>query len=111
MRWLTLLVVSGLGAIGNAQQTAEVREQYRRFALEHAGDPARGAILFRQHEKLVCSNCHEISAAEKSGPNLDGIADKYSRADLIQQLLEPSAAIKPGYESVTVVTRPGICSG
>jgi putative heme-binding domain-containing protein len=107
MRWLTLLVVSGLATMGNAQQSPEVREQYRRFALEHAGDPARGALLFRQHEKLVCSNCHEIAAAEKSGPNLDGIADKYSRADLIQQLLEPSASIKPGYESVTVITKQG----
>ncbi len=44
---------------------------------------------------------------EKSGPNLDGVGDKFSRAELIQQVLEPSAQIKPGFEQAVIVTSQG----
>ena len=87
----------------------ESRESYRTFAMQNDGDARRGETLFTQDQKLVCTNCHRIVGAEKSGPNLDGIADKYSRAELIKHILEPSAAIKPGYELATLVHAIGAC--
>jgi putative heme-binding domain-containing protein len=63
--------------------------------------------LFRTDKKLLCANCHRITGAEKSGPNLDGIADKYRRPDLVEHILKPSLSIKPGYEQSTVVTKDG----
>ncbi len=38
---------------------------------------------------------------------MDGIADKYPRRELIEQILRPSATIKAGYEQSTIVTRDG----
>lgn len=90
--------------------TAEPLEQidaYRQFALKHPGNAKAGEQLFLTEKKLACANCHRITGAEKSGPNLDGIADKYSRPELIEHILRPSAFVKPGYEQATVTTRDG----
>jgi putative heme-binding domain-containing protein len=85
----------------------EQAENYRQFALTHAGDARAGQRLFEADKNLACTNCHRITGAEKSGPNLDGIADKYSRRELIEQILRPAASIKPGYEQATVTMRDG----
>lgn len=82
-------------------------DEYRRYALEHPGEVAAGERLFKTHKQLACANCHVISGLEKSGPNLDGIADKYPRPELIRHILEPSAFIQPGYELATIVTKAG----
>ena len=66
-----------------------------------------GEQLFLNEKKLACANCHHITGIEKNGPNLDGIADKYSRRDLIEHILKPSLSIKPGYEQSIVTTLDG----
>ena len=92
-----------------AQEPLERSElaAYRGFARTHKGDAAAGKILFEQNEKLSCTDCHRVTGMEKSGPNLDGIGDKYTRAELIRQILDPSESIKPGYEQALIVTRQG----
>ena len=92
-----------------AAEPSEQIETYRQFALEHPGDAKAGERLFRTEKKLACATCHNITGAEKNGPNLDGIADKYSRRDLIENILKPSMSIKPGYEQ-TIVTTTGVRS-
>lgn len=104
--WSTGLISCG-PVVAAEKPPAAIREAYRRYALEHPGDPEAGQALFRSDQKLVCTNCHVITGIEKSGPNLDGIADKYSRRELIKHILEPNAFIQPGYEQVTVVTKAG----
>jgi putative heme-binding domain-containing protein len=93
--------------IARAQEPAQQIDVYRKFALDHFGDAKVGEQLYQKEKKLVCVNCHNITGAEKAGPNLDGIADKYSRAELIENILRPSLSIKPGYEQSTIVTKDG----
>jgi putative heme-binding domain-containing protein len=107
-----ILVASALIFVGQtgatvADDSAPQLDQYRQFAIEHSGDATAGEQLYRKETKLACANCHNITGAEKNGPNLDGIADKYSRRDLIENILRPSLSIKPGYEQTTITTRDG----
>ncbi|MEZ6061033.1 MAG: PQQ-dependent sugar dehydrogenase [Planctomycetaceae bacterium] len=97
----------GLQQVPADTTSAEI-EAYREFAMAHLGDPERGRRLFEEHETLSCTACHRITGLEKSGPNLDGIGDKFTRTELIRQVLEPSAEIKPGYEQTVVVTSDGV---
>ena len=86
-------------------QERDRRETFRRYALDHPGSAPAGMRLFKNDPKLVCTNCHRITGQEMSGPNLDGIADKYSRSELIEHIFEPSRSIQPGYETVTTSAR------
>lgn len=91
----------------SAERAREEQQAYRDYALKQAGNAQAGERLFRQHERLACGNCHVVTGAEKSGPNLDGIGDKYSREELIRHVLEPNVFIQPGYEQVTIATQNG----
>jgi len=44
---------------------------------------------------------------EKSGPNLDGIADKYTPEALARQVLYPSEFIAHGFEQINILTTDG----
>jgi putative heme-binding domain-containing protein len=102
-----LFVVSLAGSRNVAAEPVAQIEAYRQFALENPGNAAAGKKLYASEKKLACENCHRITGAEKSGPNLDGIADKYSRRELIEHILRPNAAVKPGYEQATLILRNG----
>jgi putative heme-binding domain-containing protein len=91
-----------------ADEQNDQRQSYLRYAMEHDGNAERGAQLFRSHAKLVCADCHNITGLEKSGPNLEGVADKFSREELIRQILYPNESIKPGFEEVVIVTVDGL---
>lgn len=91
----------------DAQETTDPRAEYLRFAMEHDGDPENGELLYKTHKLLQCTNCHNIVGMEKSGPNLDGVADKFNRRELIRQVLYPSESLKPGFEQVTILTQEG----
>lgn len=81
--------------------------EYERFALEHAGDATAGEKLFRTHDGLRCTKCHNVTGLEKCGPNLDGAGDKFTRKELIREILAPSETIKPGFEPMTLVLHDG----
>ena len=76
------------------------------YALSHDGDLKRGQEVF-ENDKAQCANCHRITGKEKSGPNLDGIGDKYTRKELVTHILDPSLQIAPGYEQATVLLEDG----
>lgn len=99
-----LLTCRHADAVENDQ---EQRYAYLQYAMENEGDANRGEQLFLHHRKLVCTNCHNITGKEKSGPNLEGISDKFSRQQLIEEVLFPSKSIKPGFEQVIIATRDG----
>lgn len=101
-----MILVSATPALAQGE-AAHKRDEYRQYALSHAGDAARGEKLFTSHQQLACANCHSLTGLEKAGPFLDGIADKYPRAELIKHILEPSLFIQPGYELVTIATKQG----
>ncbi len=61
------------------------------------GDASRGRELFLQQ---ACFACHTVSAQEPpKGPMLGGIARRYSRAELCESIIKPSAKIAQGFES------------
>lgn len=107
--YLLLIVLSNLlVAISfGAPPIGDPRVAYRQFALEHDGDVERGKQLFNNQVKCQCSNCHNLTGMEKSGPNLEGIAEKFDREELIKHLLFPSEFIAPGFEQVNIVTKDG----
>ena len=70
------------------------------------GNPVRGAIAFHK-TTMACALCHQANAGGRQlGPDLT--AKREVTVDhLIQSLLEPSAQIKQGYESIAVQTEDG----
>lgn len=105
-----ILPAPGAGAPdtpGVDEKLPEPMAEYARYALKHHGDVAAGEKLFRTHSDLKCTNCHNVTGMEKSGPNLDGVGDKFSREELIREILLPSDSIKPGFAQLTLVLRDG----
>src|SRR5262249_13171827 len=67
-----------------------------------AGDGAGGRGVF---VKAGCATCHSGSAA--LGPDLSGVAGRFSRADLFTAILQPSKDVSPRYRTTAVTTHDG----
>ena len=87
------------------------REQYR-AAAAGGGDPKAGKHVFASAQAR-CSDCHLVGdSARRAGPDLLGIADKYSRSAIIDSILRPSAELVAGYAvSVFVLASGDIHTG
>jgi putative heme-binding domain-containing protein len=78
-------------------------EQARDGALRAEGDAKLGAQLFI---KQGCIACHTVSKKEPpKGPYLGGIAQRYSRTELIESILKPNAKIAQGFTTHYFITR------
>jgi putative heme-binding domain-containing protein len=66
------------------------------------GDAIRGRSVF---EKASCAACHSGTLA--IGPDLHGVAARFSRDDLLTAILEPSKDIAPQYRAVQLVMKDG----
>ena len=83
-------------------------EDYRRFALQHDGEAARGRELFNNEQSAACSKCHSIDGkGGKAGPDLFAVGDKFGRREMIDAVLAPSATIAVGYGTTMVETKSG----
>ena len=72
-------------------------EQVVAIALKGKGDAKAGA---EQFTKLGCIACHTTRADEApKGPFLGGIGTRYSRTELCESILKPSAKIAQGFET------------
>ncbi len=100
----TLISSSALNCFGGEP---DARPQYLDYAIQHVGDAERGKELFNDSKKAGCSNCHLLTGMERSGPNLDGIADKYPGEQLARQILYPSEFIAHGFEQINILTNSG----
>jgi putative heme-binding domain-containing protein len=67
-----------------------------------AGDPERGRAVFT---KASCASCH--SGAQSLGPDLHGVAGRFSRDDLFTAILQPSKDISPRYRTTLLATADG----
>jgi putative heme-binding domain-containing protein len=67
-----------------------------------AGDAERGRQVFT---RASCSTCH--SGAQALGPDLQGVAGRFSRADLFTAILQPSKDVAPRYRTTLIVTADG----
>ncbi|MGL4551638.1 MAG: c-type cytochrome, partial [Gemmataceae bacterium] len=75
----------------------------RLLAIDWAkGDAGRGAAVF---VKASCAACHSGAAA--LGPDLAGVAKRFSRADLLTAIVRPSKDVSERYRTTRVVTARG----
>jgi putative membrane-bound dehydrogenase-like protein len=83
-------------------------ESYAKYAAAHDGDPAAGNTLFHNVQSVGCIKCHTVGTTGGIvGPNLSGIALKYDKAKLIDDVLYPSKQIESGYEQTIIRTTSG----
>ena len=94
---LTKLGLDRTGAPA-AKTIAEMKyEDVVKIAIAAKGDPKMGEQFFLRQG---CIGCHTISAKEPpKGPMLGGILTRYSRAEVCESILKPSAKIAQGFES------------
>ena len=71
------------------------------------GNIVRGAILFHQGN-INCAKCHRNKAErDRIGPDLSRMDQKTTDAFIVESILNPSKAIKKGFETVNVTTMEG----
>jgi putative heme-binding domain-containing protein len=74
-------------------------------AIKIKGDAGQGRDLFLRQG---CIACHTTTPNEPpKGPMLGGIATRYSRAELCESIMKPSAKIAQGFESQWFDTKKG----
>jgi putative heme-binding domain-containing protein len=67
-----------------------------------AGVAGRGQRVFVQ---ASCASCH--SGTQALGPDLAGVASRFSRDDLFTAILQPSRDVSPRYRGTVLTTRDG----
>lgn len=83
-------------------------EVFRKQAFEAGGDVARGQKLFADVNGLACAKCHAVAGQGGAvGPDMTGIAAKYTKDEIATSILYPSAKIASGYEPVIVAVKDG----
>jgi putative heme-binding domain-containing protein len=74
--------------------------------LALTGDGTRGRKVF--NTAAQCTQCHPMASdGQKFGPDLAGIRSKYSRAQLLTQILQPSESVAPEFKLTSVTTKDG----
>ncbi|MEC7856543.1 MAG: PQQ-dependent sugar dehydrogenase [Verrucomicrobiota bacterium] len=95
------LIVFSL-SIAKAQNQAN--KKYIESASRNEGDVENGKKVFYDKRSL-CSECHSINGKANSiGPDLAAAGDKFSRSDIIQSIIHPSASIMTGYATTIIET-------
>ena len=68
-------------------------------------DRQRGAVVFVD---AMCSRCHRSGARGPAvGPDLTQVANRFSRKDILQSIIEPSHVVAENYRKVQVATKDG----
>ena len=72
------------------------------------GSIERGRDVFFKTDGVQCKNCHKISGQGKEvGPDLSGVGKKFTRAQILESILQPSRKIEPKWLSYVVETVQG----
>lgn len=66
------------------------------------GNASRGKVVY---QRLGCAACH--SGGQAMGPDLRGVAQRFSRDDLFTAILAPDRDVSPRYQTVILVTLDG----
>jgi putative heme-binding domain-containing protein len=89
--------------LGNADGVDVAGWERRLAVLDWArGDSGHGRLVF---EKASCAACH--SGSQALGPDLHGVTNRFSRADLFTAILQPSKDVSPRYRTTQVTTPEG----
>lgn len=120
---ITLAAVVALTTAATAETVAPADVQYDEYGAVAAsltgvaGDAANGAVVMRTKSKGNCIACHAVSALNDApfhgevGPELDGVGDRWSPAELRGILANAKVTfdgtIMPSYYKVDGFIRPG----
>ena len=101
------LLVSGASAQTLSEKLATEDPSQLVQQARLSGDIVRGAILFHQGN-INCAKCHRPTAeVERIGPDLSRMDAVVTDEFIVESILQPSRAIKKGFETVTAVTADG----
>ncbi len=76
--------------------------------LEVNGDPDQGRALYFEGSELTCRDCHRVGGQGREvGPDLDRIASKYRRDQILHHILNPSDVVDQKYRNYAVETWSG----
>lgn len=116
-----------LAASGAASTHEQIKDLFRRFdpsaqpvdrlgpninsskllAMHGNADQGR-KIFFEQSGAGLCARCHKInSQGTDFGPDLSHVGGKYNRADLLDNILNPSKTIAEGFATYVIRTKAG----
>jgi putative heme-binding domain-containing protein len=83
-------------------------ERLTRAALSRAGDPKHGMQVFLDANKSRCVLCHRVGdRGERVGPELTGLGSRFSRAYIVESVLDPSRTVAPSFEQTFVEMKSG----
>jgi len=87
----------------------EAADPLARWRLcETGGDPDKGRVVFETSRAINCTACHSLHGrGGTSGPELDRVASRLTRDQLLASLVQPSAFIAAGYSQVTLTLQDG----
>lgn len=69
----------------------------------HGGDADLGRRVFFRNQAAQCIRCHAYDdMGGVAGPRLNGIANKLSRTELLESLIDPGKRLAPGFGIVTL---------
>jgi putative heme-binding domain-containing protein len=120
-------LVKTIVASGNSSSEEQIRDLFRRFdpasniprlgnsinaaaLLARKGDAERGRKIFFDASGTagLCARCHQAGGlGTEFGPDLSHIATKYSRADILDNILNPSKTIAQGFTTSLIRTKSG----
>lgn len=80
----------------------------RQQLLAVSGNLERGKDLFFKVASVNCKSCHRIGTGpEQLGPDLNEIGKKYTRAELLDHIVEPSKKVDQKYAAYVVQSSDG----
>ena len=72
------------------------------------GDAGKGARIFYSNQSAQCIRCHAYNdVGGNAGPRLNGVAQRLTRQQILESLVNPSARLAPGYGFVSLELKDG----
>ncbi len=72
------------------------------------GDRAAGEKLFQEHPVAACLRCHKVGGVGgDAGPDLAGLGTRKDRRYILESIVNPSAQIADGFQSLLVTMKNG----
>jgi putative heme-binding domain-containing protein len=90
------------------KSATERHERLSQLALATRGNADRGREIYFNTEKSACIKCHRLGDQGGGiGPDLTGVGRRFSRIHLIESVLEPSRAVAPAFQNLSVRLKDG----
>lgn len=98
--------IEGQGPLFQAAVASEFNDaEYASFAAANPGDAKRGSLVARDSNRTLCLRCHVVDGqGQQVGPELTGLGARYTRDEIVQSILQPSARLAEGYAAVLLLT-------